>query len=365
MGSLHCIPNSCSSVIYQEYLPPQIRYRYPGEEWQIVDGDDYTLAQSNNLTSTRPYQIKGKSLFPYAYTIRSGRGRCVLYDFNQFIAGREYTSVNNTLRTYFVWGPIYDWRFAHYQTSQYQCSNDGFSVPELRNVWPEGYMNIEILCHGASSGCSDDPSRRLANPTWVTWFQGAGLECYVSVGFDKIDFFPCQNLSPVCKFTVYKNGAIVHQETRSVCPEVEQTPCVLDENSQVIKINKVPWLSAISVLEYAKDAIQVPGSPIPIPTVRGIPSECLNIYRNEIFDPLPEGEVEDPDEPIFGDFIGQICSAPGCPPPEYRVLCDCDCRNCPENSCPVVCGEKICCYDTATGKAVDEIPIGEYCGGAI
>ncbi|MEO0011711.1 MAG: hypothetical protein RLZZ535_100 [Cyanobacteriota bacterium] len=38
MGNWHCVPSSCAEVVYQEYLPPTIRWRYGNEAWQEIQG---------------------------------------------------------------------------------------------------------------------------------------------------------------------------------------------------------------------------------------------------------------------------------------------------------------------------------------
>ena len=44
MGNFHCIPDGCAEVRYQPYEKSGgVRYRYPGEDWQTVDGDDYKI----------------------------------------------------------------------------------------------------------------------------------------------------------------------------------------------------------------------------------------------------------------------------------------------------------------------------------
>ena len=43
MGNFHCVTSNCARVVYREYLPPVVRWRYEGEDWNEVDGDDYTI----------------------------------------------------------------------------------------------------------------------------------------------------------------------------------------------------------------------------------------------------------------------------------------------------------------------------------
>ncbi|HEY9772117.1 MAG TPA: hypothetical protein V6C71_27035 [Coleofasciculaceae cyanobacterium] len=51
MGNWHCIPSGCAEVVYQEYLPPSVRWRYGSEPWQEIDGDDYSI----NKQVANPY----------------------------------------------------------------------------------------------------------------------------------------------------------------------------------------------------------------------------------------------------------------------------------------------------------------------
>ena len=42
MGNFHRISSSCARVVWREYLPPVVRWRYDfGEEWQEIEADDY------------------------------------------------------------------------------------------------------------------------------------------------------------------------------------------------------------------------------------------------------------------------------------------------------------------------------------
>lgn len=45
MGNWHCIPSSCARVVYYEYLPPVVRWRYEGENWNEIEADDYAIEQ--------------------------------------------------------------------------------------------------------------------------------------------------------------------------------------------------------------------------------------------------------------------------------------------------------------------------------
>jgi len=57
MGNFHCIPSGCAEVVYQEYEPPKVRWRYGVEPWQEIEGDDYSLTQSNLPCPGQPHEL--------------------------------------------------------------------------------------------------------------------------------------------------------------------------------------------------------------------------------------------------------------------------------------------------------------------
>ena len=160
-----------------------------------------------------------------------------------------------------------------------------------------------------------------------------------------------------CFFSVYRGREIVHTEVRDNCPQVEQLPCRLSDVINEIKIEKIPYLQRLEVVDffYQNFGLNV--------YQRKIPDECWNVYRNltTVIPPASQG-IPVPANNLQGDYelILQICSAPGCPPPEYNVICDCDCEKCPDGTYPVECGNHVCCYDTSTGKAIKEIEIEKF-----
>lgn len=163
-------------------------------------------------------------------------------------------------------------------------------------------------------------------------------------------------------FTVTKNGAIVHQQTRAVCPEVEKIPCRLNEQVKTVEIAKIPYLERVEVIDWAYDVLVTPvgGYVYRNP----IPSHCLNVYKNGtavIIPPVLAAPANYLDGDFYG-FIAQICSAPGCLPPQYQVLCEgCECQSCPDGTHPLICDDIVCCYGD-DGKVVLEISKSDYCG---
>jgi hypothetical protein len=169
-----------------------------------------------------------------------------------------------------------------------------------------------------------------------------------------------QNCSPnQCQFKVFKNGQTIYNETRSTCPEVQKISCTLSEQNKAVKVNKLPYLERVEVVPYAYlnfglNVFQA-----------AIPSNCLNIYNNltttiiPLFNgfPTPSNSSQ-----ANYNFVDQICSYPGCPPPQFDVICDCQCQSCPGDTCPIECGDHICCYNDY-GVSVQTIPKANYCGG--
>ena len=68
MGFFHCIESGCARVEYQEYLPPVIRWRYPEEEWQEIEADDYTIETiETELDPNSYYFWEAQVIWQYRY----------------------------------------------------------------------------------------------------------------------------------------------------------------------------------------------------------------------------------------------------------------------------------------------------------
>ena len=333
MGNFHCIPSSCGTVIYREYLPPVVRWRYPGEDWQEIEGDDYTVEQKKGQCYAI-YKVTGE------YTRQSlnfsGVSECGI-TYGWYIKRDIPGKIINI-----EFHPEYPVIF--FDT----VDKNNIQRPRL------GYQMQAILPNGTIGGpipvvfqeCNDSFKGYAGNNFRVTDISR------VDGGADN-----CGD----CIFTITNNSQIIHQETRDTCPEVEKLPCRLSDVTKKIKIEKIPYLERIEVRSEGIDYISL----LP-PILQGydIPEECLNIYLTYTLAPPIISEYK----PIPGvtnpyQFIQQICSVPGCPPPKYEVICDCnDCESCPENTCVVECEGNICCYDKVTGKSIKSIPIDNYCG---
>ncbi|MBW4535514.1 MAG: hypothetical protein KME09_16380 [Pleurocapsa minor HA4230-MV1] len=336
MGNWHCVSSSCAEVVYQQYEPPRIRWRYPGEVWKEIIGTDYLIKKQNWYGGQNPniqYQLK------YGQAITSSSG---------FFGWSIYYSNQSTLIT----PPISNVRLNIAGNLTEVLEHWAFRSIGSGNPPPDGNRNRSYSVDVVDA--SNEWKR------WLTITSSSGLKVY---GFEPANGSIEENAgSNNCTFTVYKNDTIVYQETREFCPEVEKIPCKLSDVRHSIKIEKLPFLEKVEVVPYQYSVYRAPGIPAPIVQADQIPAECLNIYNNAIYVIPPSGQGIYPNATPFDSFIAQICSYPGCPAPEYTVICDCQCQSCPDGTCPIECDDHICCYNDY-GVSVAQIPQADYCGG--
>lgn len=326
MGIFHCIPNGCGRVLWREYLPPVVRWRYPGEEWQEIEGDSYDL-------DNRPAQCCGSWDITVEYNVPGCNGL------------RAYSGTSTKRIPY-----------GTFQRLEYTLDNP-FTSTVIQIVYYDCNQNVEKVLYVWSSTGISSVVPNCGDPLAIHDMPGSTYRVIDAVRIDA-----GRETCNTCWFTVYRGREIVHTELRDDCPEVEQIPCRLSHVIKEVKIEKIPYLQRIEVVPFAYQNIGLNLYS------RKIPDECLNIYdnltatitRTGLDIPVPTNTAQN----VYR-FVKQICSAPGCPPPEYSVICDCDCEKCPDGTCSVECGNYICCYDTSTGKAVKQIEIEKYCGDEI
>ncbi|WP_036488034.1 hypothetical protein [Myxosarcina sp. GI1] len=321
MGNFHCIPESCGKVVYREYLPPVIRWKYPNEDWQEIEGDDYAIEQE-----------KGKC--PTAYILKWRFRASPTRDWIIYQTGDSS-----------FYPPFEDLQFIFDDRSGGIVT--GF--PLLSASYPKSRGNG--LWYFKYSWRENGTSKRtFAQQFQSSLFQLEGTSEFIS--FERLDgeLDNCGN----CIFTVYKNEQIVYQETRDVCPKVEKIDSRLSDVYKEVRVDKLSYLEGIEVVNYAKDILAVTNN-----FKSDIPSWCLNIYSTSLQPSIIPLEAI---KYLDARYIAQICSPPTLPPPSYEVICNCDsCESCPDGTCPVECGGKICCYNDL-GVSIKEIPLSNYCG---
>lgn len=323
MGNWHCVPNSFALVSYREYLSPKIRWRYPGEAWSELVADSYTTKVIDDLTANTAYRVVYRS---YNTALNPPNWSAEIV--------RNASIIANGIQSYRM--RVVDYTGASFYAESFIANYLGPVGQRQASFYLEYYTqgNFFSIFLGTSSGL------------WLIRIQRANP--------------PRPTL---CEFKIFNKGNIVFSSTRSVCPEVETLPCELSALEKEIAIDKLRYIKRVEVIPYAYDMLRLPGIPFPVPVASVIPPNCLNIYRNDVYVPIPPEQFpfENDNFEEFG-YIDQICSAPGCPPPEYIVSCSSKkCESCPPGTCPVVCAEKVCCYNDY-GVSIREIPLIDYCG---
>ena len=314
MSNFHCIPEACAEIRYRKYLSPAVRWRYPGEEWQEIEADDFTLEKDKGDRDFDGGQCADQIY--QCYCVANGKK----------VAGEE------------IQGRI----------TEFHCLRRGKQNKAQTGEIVQRYTIV------------------LRNDRGETRVRDTLDE--ISDGYDFIkEVIPTRNLpecdddeSDECTFTITQQGNVVHTETRDDCPEVEQLPSRKSDRTEVIKVKKSTYLQQIEVINQGIEAY---GSGGLLSDTYPLPEECLNIYKTSVAVPPTSNNFDSAAE-IFSpyEFVAQICSSPGYPPPEYNVVCRCG-EECPDGTCAVFCGDYVCCHNPSTGTAIQQIPIDEYAGG--
>jgi hypothetical protein len=326
MGSFYCIPSGCARIFLRQYRAGRLEYQYPGESVQtITPAYGGQLGYTFELIPAQVWQC------PVRYRVT-----WQTYSFPSSANCNDPTLINYS---YIAWGPIY---------------NVFLAVP-FGNCG--GSKQLWLASHGLAplpgSPRSPTPINELiaSNTVYGRFKDVLGLTAI------RVDGQPDNCGTPAqCIFRVFENGTILRfSRTALTCPTVQQFPCFLDEQTKSIIVSKFPYLERVEVVDYGYEQFG-------LNLFRSdIPDNCLNVYLNGVTALIPPPVLPVPYVAGNYRFIGQICSDEGCPPPNYQVICDCDCKDCPPNTCAVFCGDVVCCYDSE-GKAVETIPINEYCG---
>ena len=119
----------------------------------------------------------------------------------------------------------------------------------------------------------------------------------------------------------------------------------IKETWQAFKVEKLPYLEAVEVVDYAYNFGFGGFLDITNPHL-DIPRHCLNIYTKNTQPNILSGVFGNPSFIDETRFINQFCTNnPGIlEPPEYYVVCNCEEEKCPPGTCEVDCGNHICCY---------------------
>jgi len=357
MGNWHCISSSCATVHYREYQGAKIRWRYGSEPWREINGDDYTFTDYPQFPQTAPkaYRIwaKGKVLTRVPPPPDTVPPQPIRYS-----SGQEILCTVNTWFQSPIWSvkPVVNsagswlWEVTH--------------TPVVGGNQFQGNCVKQTISFNVGTPRSNGGLEGVEANTNVNAPAVASFYDWYLVEDTQVVLRNCVNQQNfTCTFKVFKNGQIVYQETRNVCPEVQKIPCQLSAVNKQIEIKKLPYLERVEIRDQSINTVFVSPIQAPLLDTKPLPQNCYNVYKTDILaPPLLSNFVPLPGVVNPYEYITQICSAVGCPPPEYQVICDCQCQTCPSDTCPIECGNYICCYNDY-GVSVAQIPLVDYCGG--
>ncbi len=218
----YCKEDNCARVVYQEYLPAVVRWRYPGEGWQEIEGDDHLFKQFKGQSNT-VYYIGGVAA-------KNGINYC------------ETPNLTNNWG-FPVHGPV------HGLAAKFVRTDDRYSCPNYTSIVGKANVYLAYI----SFGNNKDDNRYSI----IYFYEPHKIDDVV-----KINYFvraDGQEDQTSCEFKIFKNGQTAYTETRDVCPEVEKLPPRLSDIHKETKINK----TNTEAVEINADLI---------------PSNCLNIY---------------------------------------------------------------------------------------
>lgn len=368
MSLFNCIPNDCARVVWQKYEKGSgLRYRYSGEDWVYINGEDYSIDESKTLPhdfyriyATATIQRKARAGY---YADRQHE----IYNIYQCGDQAELRATAN------VAGIILDYYFNPSVEEQSVILNvlrnfNGYQVTqEVYFDYIDSNGNKINNSPAYLSGCETIPE--TDNQT----LNRIGISTPSSLRFVNSNN---QEIEPTfqCIFTVFKNNEIIHAETREECPEVEilESGCKLSDKHEEIVIEKFSYLERVDVVDkyyQVYTGLINPGEYGLFVVAQDIPDNCLNIYNLSVSTIVPIGSIpfsltNTPQKEFEYKLIAQICSDPDCPAPKFKVICDCDCQPCPDGTCAIICDDHVCCNDPTTGKNITSIPIDEYCEGS-
>ena len=251
-GNFYCIPDRCAKVVYREYLPPVVRWRYEGEDWQeIENADDYQLQQDWYGGQNPNIQ----------YRYKYGRASANSGGFLGWAISYADQPAQVVL-------PIQKVRLIIGSTDYGVYEHWAFRRVGSGNPPPDGSRNRRYLVQVF------DATRQ-----WKLWLNT------ISTGHKVFGFEPADGSSEEnpgggnCIFTVFFDGVIVHEETRAECPEVEKLDCRLSDEYKEITLEKLPFLERVEVRNQDISTFFLPPLDTPFTEVNSLPEHSLNIYR--------------------------------------------------------------------------------------
>jgi hypothetical protein len=278
------------------FTPKKIRYKYPGQEWQEIAGDRFTLEE-------QPDKTFAVYINPQAIVTQVSRMRIdghipagTLFDATVLVA-MDFQAQ----RTDRFIGTYIGWEWANPFTSN---GNATFNHLQLRLNYIDANNNINFV--------QLNPTISLFQLSF--WFADA-----VSRRVDQIILNPT---NPVitpgqCELKIFDiNNNLIFSQSSDVCPDVEIIPAKCEykqENEKLVKKWIVGFFQNLRV-EYQ--------------------SNCATVWLDS--------------PPFFPTQVYKECSDPECSPPRIRFdkKCEEPCKKCPPGTVTrVLNGRNLLCVD--------------------
>ena len=205
-----------------------IKYKYPGEDWQEIDADDYTLERreiGEEISFPRKFikfkaTVKGRFPSNTSQPLKFADGQTVNCRTINSLSNIDFDSifVNSESNVYRI-NAKYLVSFFRPRPNRFENTNCYYLEQPLNAIVDEPQHNQAIKTQGLSDNFT---------------IAGTNLRNFSLVEDTSVQPTICRRLTQECDFKVYKCENLVHEETREVCPEVEKINCFLDYDNQTV-----------------------------------------------------------------------------------------------------------------------------------
>ena len=332
-SSNYCKDAGKAVINYRSYSEGIIRYRYPSQNWQEINGDSYEIINNTGSEQQIPrYRVflTAKVIGRYPPDLKKpaifNDGDIVsLRSSNPFygiiknsvvfnIDGRKrvnFKSINRTAST----------GSAQYENTTCYIQDSVSTIQSNESAYKKGFL-YDYNSTNTYAGITDVTISHVSE--------------------EVNDAFPplvCSPKNSNCIFKVFNCEGKVTEIVRPECPEVEQIEPELGEEKS-ITVSPIPKNHYIEVNNFA---YSISSGTSKSASKISIPPHCLNIYKVDgtFFNPVAKSNNDE--HPL--KLIAQVCSAKCSPPPQVNVIC-LPPDKCPPGTCEVQCGNHVCCYNS-------------------
>lgn len=328
----YCKDAGKAVINYRSYSEGKIRYRYPNQNWQEINGDNYELEETKKSNTiefpwyfiTCEATVNGRFPSTESRPIIFANGQTVKGKTNASFSGVDLSSVIGNYDSAFVRA-----NFNYVQGSSFNATE---RVEDTNCFYRN--INWNVNCDEEEFNQVFYNRKSTSASLGVTNLRNFGLVEDVSQTHRT-----CSPSTDKCVFKVYHCDELVHEQTSQYCPEIEQIEPELGEEKSIT----VSPISKNHYIEVNNFAYSISSGTSKSASKISIPPHCLNIYKVDgtFFNPVAKSNNDE--HPL--KLIAQVCSAKCSPPPQIDVTCFPP-EECPPNTCEVQCGNHVCCYNS-------------------